>query len=272
MGECLYVWEHSAGCENNKAAEWAGRGDDGTPTGLPVAQSAMNVSVCLRIIASLSLGRGSLCMMCSMKSLGMTEAMFHLSFPSTTSSQSCKDNNQRKKKGVGLTFYFPCALRTTAASGGQAWRQLLAQRLRCRVLPKKCNVNATVSRDAGLRVFGHAFCMWYYGAPLSIRRIALKGTQREPSLLMGVLPWPRWPWSRISVTLFPGNGSARRAKLLHSIPLHCILLSACLSHSLHPLYSYRWHVTGFALLKGLASQRTHSFLPVTSLGTAAAKV
>lgn len=58
--------------------------------GLPVAQSAMNVSVCLRIIASLSLGSGSLCMMCSMKSLGMTDAMFHLSFPSTTSSQSCK--------------------------------------------------------------------------------------------------------------------------------------------------------------------------------------
>lgn len=68
------------------------------PTALPVAQSAMNVSVCLRIIASLSLGRGSLCMMCSMKSLGMTEAMFHLSFPSTTSSQSCKDNDQRKQK------------------------------------------------------------------------------------------------------------------------------------------------------------------------------
>ncbi len=55
---------------------------------LPVAQRAMNVCVCLRTIASLSLGRGSLRMMCSVKSLGMTEAMFHFNFPSTTSSQS----------------------------------------------------------------------------------------------------------------------------------------------------------------------------------------
>lgn len=109
MGECLYVWEHSAGCENNKAAEWAVRGADGTPTGLPVAQSAMNVSVCLRIIASLSLGRGSLCMMCSMKSLGMTEAMFHLSFPRTTSSQSYKDNDQRKKKKKKVLWFSFCS-------------------------------------------------------------------------------------------------------------------------------------------------------------------
>lgn len=55
---------------------------------LPVAQRAMNVSVCLRTIASLSLGRGSLRMMCSVKSLGITEAMFHFNFPSTTNSQS----------------------------------------------------------------------------------------------------------------------------------------------------------------------------------------
>lgn len=55
---------------------------------LPVAQRAINVCVCLRTIASLSLGRGSLRMMCSIKSLGMTEAMFHFNFPSTTSSQS----------------------------------------------------------------------------------------------------------------------------------------------------------------------------------------
>lgn len=108
------------------------------PTALPVAQSAMNVSVCLRIIASLSLGRGSLCMMCSMKSLGMTEAMFHLSFPSTSSSQSCKDNDQRKQKVL-----------VSVSVGGTT------------------------------------------GAPLCIRRVALKGTPRELPLLMGVLPWPR---------------------------------------------------------------------------------
>lgn len=54
----------------------------------PVAQSATKVCVCLRTIPSLSLGRGSLRMMCSTKSLGVTEAMFHFNFPSTTSSQS----------------------------------------------------------------------------------------------------------------------------------------------------------------------------------------
>lgn len=55
---------------------------------LPVAQRAMNVSVCLQTIACLSLGRGSRRMMCSIKSLGMTEAMFHFNFPRTTSSHS----------------------------------------------------------------------------------------------------------------------------------------------------------------------------------------
>lgn len=62
---------------------------------LPVAQSAMNVCVCLRTNATLSLGRGSLRMMCSIKSLGMTEAMFHFNFPSTTSSQSWKIEKEK---------------------------------------------------------------------------------------------------------------------------------------------------------------------------------
>lgn len=65
----------------------------------------------------------------------------------------------------------------------------------------------------------------------------------------------------IGPTPFPGNGCARAAKLPHSIPPHCILLSACLSHSLHPLYSYRWHVTSFAPLRGPANQRARSLLP-----------
>lgn len=78
----------------------------------------MNVSVCLRIIASLSLGSGSLCMMCSMKSLGMTDAMFHLSFPSTTSSQSCK--RQQKKN---LTIYFAFVLKVATVSGGHSWQR-----------------------------------------------------------------------------------------------------------------------------------------------------
>lgn len=70
---------------------------------------------------------------------------------------------------------------------------------------------------------------------------------------------------QIGPTLFPGNGSVRRVKLLHFIPPRCILLSACLSHSSHPLYSYRRHVTSFALLRGPANETASSFLPVTSL-------
>lgn len=60
--------------------------------------------------------------------------------------------------------------------------------------------------------------------------------------------------------LFPwGNGSARRARFLHFISLHCILLSACLSRSSHPLYSYLQHVTSFAPLRSSANETAGPF-------------
>ncbi len=83
-----------------------------------MAQRAMNVCVCLRTIASLSLGRGSLRMMCSIKSLGMTEAMFHFNFPSTTSSQSYKTENRKEKVAV--------------SSNSASWQNLLSQRVKWR--------------------------------------------------------------------------------------------------------------------------------------------
>lgn len=47
---------------------------------------------------------------------------------------------------------------------------------------------------------------------------------------------------------FPsGNGSVRRVTFLHFISPHRISLSACLSHSSHPLCSYSRHVTSFSL-------------------------
>lgn len=80
--------------------------------------------------------------------------------------------------------------------------------------------------------------------------------------------WPclHWPWKRSqSVPIPRGNGSVRRVTFLHFISPRCILLSACLSHSSHPLYSYRQHVTSFALLRGPANETASPFLPVTSL-------
>lgn len=74
---------------------------------LPVAQRAMNVRVCLRIVTTLSLGRGSLRMMCSMKSFGMTEAMFHFNFPSTTSSQFWKKDIMKTYSVWGLNGTVP---------------------------------------------------------------------------------------------------------------------------------------------------------------------
>lgn len=142
----------------------------------PVAQSATKVCVCLRTIPSLSLGRGSLRMMCSTKSLGVTEAMFHFNFPSTTSSQSWKQKERIK---------------------------------------------------------------WSFISNL-------ENPSSDP------LPF----------FFSPGNGSAT---LLHFPAARCILLSACLSHSSHPLCSYRQHVTSFALLRGPANETSSSFLPVTSL-------
>lgn len=57
-----------------------------------------------------------------------------------------------------------------------------------------------------------------------------------------------------SVPIPRGNGSVRRVTFLHFISPRCILLSACLSHSSHPLCSYRRHVTSFALLRGPANE------------------
>lgn len=85
-----------------------------------------------------------------------------------------------------------------------------------------------------------------------------------------------WPWSTSVRPRSQEMAARERLKLPRSVPPHCILLSACLSHSLHPLYSYRRHVTSFAPLRGPANQRARSlarsFLPVTSLGTATARV
>ena len=159
---------------------------------LPVAQRAMNVSECLRTIATLSLGRGSLRMMCSIKSLGMIEAMFHFNFPSTTSSKSWKTPEKQKDE----------------------------------------------SRQ--------------------------KPPQSEG--LNGVMPCLHWPWKGSQTISIPrGNGSVRGATFLRFISPHCILLSACHSHSSHPLCSYRRHVTSFALLRGPANEKASAFLPVTSL-------
>lgn len=70
----------------------------------------------------------------------------------------------------------------------------------------------------------------------------------------------------LSLPIPRGNGFVRGVTLLHFIYPHCILLSACLSHSLHLLCSYRQHVTSFALLRGPANETASSpFLPVTSL-------
>lgn len=117
MGECLCVWEYSGGCGNNKAAKWACKRVRRRTwkRHAPVAQRAINVCVCLRTIASLSLGRGSLRIMWSIKSFGMTEAMFHFNFPSTTSSQSWKIE---KKVSV--------------SSNWVSWQNLLSQRVKWR--------------------------------------------------------------------------------------------------------------------------------------------
>lgn len=69
----------------------------------------------------------------------------------------------------------------------------------------------------------------------------------------------------LSVFISGGNGSLRRVTFLLFISPRCILLSACLSHSSHPLCSYRRHVTSFALLRGPANETASPFLPVTSL-------
>lgn len=58
---------------------------------LPVAQRAIKVWTCLRISVSLSSGSGSLLIMCSMKSFGVTAAKFHFNFPNTTSSHSWRE-------------------------------------------------------------------------------------------------------------------------------------------------------------------------------------
>lgn len=86
------------GAKRNKGGSGGGRS-----AASPVAQSATKVCVCLRTIPSLSLGRGSLRMMCSTKSLGVTEAMFHFNFPSTTSSQSWKQKERIKWSTVFIT-------------------------------------------------------------------------------------------------------------------------------------------------------------------------
>lgn len=84
--------------------------------------------------------------------------------------------------------------------------------------------------------------------------------------LNGTVPWFHWPWRRSqSIPIPRGNGSVRRATFLLFISPRCILLSACLSHSSHPLSSYRRHVTSFAPLRGPASETASPFLPVTSL-------
>lgn len=81
---------------------------------LPVAQRAMKVCACFRMSDSLSSGRGSLCKMCSIKSCGVTAAIFHFNFPSTTSSQSCRGwggvretDGRGKKKHSGQVTTIP---------------------------------------------------------------------------------------------------------------------------------------------------------------------
>lgn len=97
------------------------------------------------------------------------------------------------------------------------------------------------------------------------RRCLSVQTQTYSVRVNGHAAMPPLTVKQISPALFSGNGSVRRVKLLHFIPARCILLSACLSHSSHPLYSYQQHVTSFALLRGPANETASSFLPVTSL-------